>query len=138
MREENLRRLDEWLSAMSSSNYYAARPLMAENITLHLTGRNPFSGTYRGKDDVVDALRRIDAVTRGTDEFVEIVDKMASDDHAMVRARKRIKGGGKILEYTRTAFLTIEGGEFKEVWLVDDQQYEMDELLERATALAMT
>lgn len=136
MREENLAFLDSWVNAASRNDYEALRELMADDIELHLGGQNPFSGTYRGKDDVVDVMRRIDAVTGASDRFLGLVDKMASDDHAYVRVRKSIAGGGRTLDYTRNAFYTIEGGMMREVRLIDDEQYEMDALLSEVAVTA--
>lgn len=137
MREDNLKLLDRWLKSMAAADFDAARPLMADDVSLHMTGRSPFSGAYWGKDSAVDVLQEMYDVCGGTDEFLGVVDKMASDEHAFARVRKRMSCDGRTLQYTRDEFYTIRGGKIAEAWLTDDEQYDVDQLLGHAAQLVV-
>jgi len=52
-----------------------------EDVVLHFAGNNAMSGTYRGRDVVMDALGR---ARHGWGAETEVESVLASDDHVMV------------------------------------------------------
>ena len=53
----------------------------AEDVVFHFAGNNAMSGTYRGRDAVMDALAR---ASQGWSTHTDVESFLVSDDHIMV------------------------------------------------------
>jgi ketosteroid isomerase-like protein len=63
---ENLKTLMAVLDAFNRNDINAAADGMSEDVVYIIRGRSTVSGTYRGRQDFADALRRIQQLTNGT------------------------------------------------------------------------
>ena len=66
--------------AFNSGDLDALREYFTEDIVLRFAGNNAMSGTYRGRDAVMDALGR---AIQGWGPHAELEAILASDDHVM-------------------------------------------------------
>jgi len=62
----NLKTLTEVLDGFNRNDIDAAARGLAEDVVYIIRGQSPVSGTYRGREEFADALRRIKEMTDGT------------------------------------------------------------------------
>ena len=67
--------------AWNSGRLDVIREYVSEDAVLHFAGNNAMSGTYRGRDAVMDALAR---ASQGWSTHTEVESVLVSDDHIMV------------------------------------------------------
>ena len=67
--------------AWNSGRLDVIREFVSEDAVLHFAGNNAMSGTYRGRDAVMDALAR---ASQGWSTHTEVESVLVSDDHIMV------------------------------------------------------
>jgi ketosteroid isomerase-like protein len=100
--------------------------LHTDDVVVHITGRNPASGDFKGKGEVATSLQRQMELLDQPPEF-EIHDVLATDDHAVVLGRQRGTRKGKTLETTVTVVAHISDGKFSEIWVTSTDPYAEDE-----------
>jgi ketosteroid isomerase-like protein len=103
----------------------------SENVVLHYPGRNPLSGTYRGKDGVREWVRKIDQLLGQEGSLTRTLhDILASDNHAVqlvsVEARRT---DGRIAHWNAAVVMHVCDGKISEIWLNIDDPYAVDALL---------
>ena len=126
-----IRRYSEALTAGKAAD---ALPFYAEDLTLHIPGRSPHAGTFRGQDAVLAYYTRLFRDTDGAFTPLGVDDILASDDHAASLVRWRVERNGRSIEIDRVVIYRIEGGRIAEIWVRDWDQYAYDELFEDAGA----
>ena len=67
--------------AWNSGRLDVIREFVSEDAVLHFAGNNAMSGTYRGRDAVMDALAR---ASQGWSTHTDVESVLVSDDHIMV------------------------------------------------------
>jgi uncharacterized protein len=103
-----------------------------DDVVLHYPGRNPLSGTYRGKAGIRDWAGKIDELL-GADGSLSrsLHDVLASDDHAIqlvsVEARRT---GGRNASWNAAVVMHTRDGKICEIWLNIDNPYAVDDLLQ--------
>ncbi|MEN4041145.1 MAG: nuclear transport factor 2 family protein [Anaerolineaceae bacterium] len=103
----------------------------ADDIVLHYPGRNPLSGTYRGKDGLREWARRIDELLGPEGSLVRTAhDILASDQHAVqlvsVQAQRT---NGRSARWNAAVVMHVRAGKISEIWLHIDDPYAVDALL---------
>lgn len=77
-------RVEDVLTAMSSGNAEKLREFFAENLVYRLTGQHRFSGTYEGRQSLLDLLAGVAAGFR--DGIHYTVDRIIAVDNTVVAA----------------------------------------------------
>ena len=67
--------------AWNSGRLDVIREYLSDDAIMHFAGNNAMSGTYRGRDAVMDALAR---ASQGWSTHTEVESVLVSDDHIMV------------------------------------------------------
>ena len=67
--------------AWNSGRLDVIREYLSEDAVMHFAGNNAMSGTYRGRDAVMDALAR---ASQGWSTHTDVESVLVSDDHIMV------------------------------------------------------
>ena len=67
--------------AWNSGRLDVIREYLSEDAVLHFAGNNAMSGTYRGRDAVMDALGR---ASQGWGSRSDVESVLVSDDHLMI------------------------------------------------------
>ena len=67
--------------AWNSGRVDVIREYLSDDAVLHFAGNNAMSGTYRGRDAVMDALAR---ASQGWSTHTDVESVLVSDDHIMV------------------------------------------------------
>ena len=105
---EFMRRYSETLTAGKAADVL---PFFAEDLVLHIPGRSPHAGTFRGQDAVLSYYTRVFRDTDGRFQPLGVDDILASDTHAASLVRWRVERNGRELEIDRVVDLPDRGRE---------------------------
>jgi ketosteroid isomerase-like protein len=110
--------------AWNSGRVDVIREYLSEDAVLHFAGNNAMSGTYRGRDAVMDALGR---ASQGWGPHVEVQALLASDDHviAFFHGSER---DGKFLDVVTAMPMKVNAeGKLMEIWFLANDQSVFDQ-----------
>jgi len=93
-----IRRYSEALTAGKAAD---ALPFYTEDLALHIPGRSPHAGTFRGQDAVLAYYTRLFRDTDGAFTPLGVDDILASEDHAASLVRWRVERNGRSIEIDR-------------------------------------
>lgn len=114
---------DLW-RAVSSADVVALQRLSTDDLSWHASGRGPRSGTFRGREAVLDYLARIG---EDSDRFdSELEDVLVGDLFTAVMYRVSAARGQRKLDTGFVLILRIEADQLAEVWSVPRDQIAVD------------
>lgn len=113
--------------AFSKGDTDTLAQLFAEDTVWHWPGRNPLSGTHRGRDSVLGLFAKMAEMTNGTLSIDEDHDFLGSDDHAVALFRISATREGKTLRSNLCEVTHWHNGQVTEDWVSVDDQYAFDE-----------
>ena len=97
----------------------------ADDVILHFAGNNAMSGTYQGRDAVMDALAR---ARRGGGTHSDVESVLASDDHVIVFFHLTHERDGKILDVVQAMPMKVNAeGKISEAWFLANDQRGFDQ-----------
>lgn len=99
--------------------------VFADDIAWHVPGKSLIAGEYRGRDQVMEYVRRRRALVDDTFE-VTIEDVLANDEHGFVIASGSAVRDGKRLEWRAHGLYRFENGRIAECWLLPEDQHAFD------------
>lgn len=99
--------------------------VFADDIAWHVPGKNLIAGEYRGRDQVMEYVRRRRALVDDTFE-VAVEDVLANDEHGSVIASGSAVRDGKRLEWRAHGLYRFENGRIAECWLLPEDQHAFD------------
>jgi ketosteroid isomerase-like protein len=99
--------------------------VFADDIVWHVPGKNAIAGEYRGRDQVMEYVRRRRALVDDTFE-VTVEDVLANDEHGVVIASGSAVRDGKSLEWRAHGLYRFEHGRIAECWVVPEDQTAFD------------
>ena len=132
MTHPNIELMRRYSAALTAGKAVDALPFYAEDLVLHIPGRSPHAGTFRGQDAVLAYYTRIFRDTDGKFQPLGVDDILASDTHAASLVRWRVERDGRTLEIERVVIYRIEDERIAEIWVHDWDQYAYDELFATA------
>lgn len=112
--------------AFAKADMQAVQDFFADDIMWHAPGRNPLSGDYKGKEEVLGFLGKVMEMAGGT-FGLEVHDLLADDEHGVAMVVARAQREGKSLEDRQVHVLHLEGGKVTEFWAHPGDQYAVDE-----------
>lgn len=95
--------------------------LLADDITWHSPGQNPFAGDYEGKQEVLELFGRIQQETDGFEQ--EIHDVLANDDHVVGLVRTTMTRGDESFEDVVCHVAHFEDGQLRSMWIHPYDQF---------------
>ncbi len=112
-------------AAWNSGDLDVISEYFTEDVVLHFAGNNAMSGTYRGRDAVMDALGR---ASQGWGPQTEVEAILASDDHIIVFFHTIAEQGGKTLDLVHAEPMKVNAeGKITEVWFLPNDQRGYDQ-----------
>ena len=112
-------------AASNSGDLDVIREYFTDDAVLHLAGNNAMSGTYRGRDGVMDAIAR---ASQGWGLHSELETILASDDHVIAFVRVTSERDGKALDVVQALAIKVNAeGKIREAWYLADDQRAFDQ-----------
>ena len=106
--------------AWNSGDLDVIREYFTDDAVLHLAGNNAMSGTYRGRDAVMDAIAR---ASQGWGLHSELEALLASDDHVIAFVRVTSERDGKTLDVVVAQAVKVNAeGKATEAWFLPNDQ----------------
>jgi len=127
MMHPNERLLRQEYEARARRDDQSLDKVLSEGIIWHVPGRSAISGEYRGKDEVMEYVRRRRELVDDTSE-ITVEDVLANDHHGLVIASGKASRGGKVVEWRAHALYRFEGGRIAECWVLPEDQQLFDEI----------
>jgi uncharacterized protein len=110
--------------AWNSGRVDVLREYISEDAVLHFAGNNAMSGTYRGRDAVMDALGR---ASQGWGPHVEVEALLASDDHVIAFFHGSEREGHALDAVTTMPMKVNAEGKLTEIWFLANDQRAFDQ-----------
>jgi uncharacterized protein len=104
--------------AWNSGRLDVIREYFTDDAVLHFAGNNAMSGTYRGRDAVMEALAR---ASQGWGTQTEVDSVLASDDHMMDFYHATDEREGAVMAMKADA-----DGKVTEAWSLSNEQAAYD------------
>jgi ketosteroid isomerase-like protein len=111
--------------ALARREWDLLNDLLADDVSWHVPGQNPLSGTYVGKRDVVNALRRLVEFTGGSAN-VDLEDVIAGKRHVVAIERGSAEREGKAIETRNLTLFEIREGRIARMSFFPGDQYSLD------------
>ena len=112
-------------AASNSGDLDVIREYFTDDAVLHLAGNNAMSGTYRGRDTVMDAIAR---ASQGWGLHSELEALLASDDHVIAFVRVTSERDGKTLDVVVAQAVKVNAeGKHTEKWFLANDQRAFDQ-----------
>jgi len=115
--------------AYAAMDVAAIDSLMTDDHVLHVAGRHPLSGDYRGKQAVWEYLGRVTAISGGRGGFDVHAITADENGHAVALLT------GTIRDFVRPVIHVwhVRGGQLAEMWDASLDQYAEDAFWSKAT-----
>jgi len=111
--------------AWNSGRLDVFREYLSDDAVMHFAGNNAMSGTYRGRDAVMDALAR---ASQGGGGQAELEAILASDDHVISFYRTVSERDGKTLDVVMAQPMKVNAeGKLTEGWFLANDQRAFDQ-----------
>ena len=110
--------------AWNSGRVDVIREYLSDDAVLHFAGTNAMSGTYRGRDAVMDALGR---ASQGWGPHVEVEALLASDDHVIAFFHGSERDGETLDAVTAMPMKVNAEGKLTEIWFLANDQRAFDQ-----------
>ena len=110
--------------AWNSGRVDVIREYLSDDVVLHFAGTNAMSGTYRGRDAVMDALGR---ASQGWGPHVEVQALLASDDHVIAFFHGSERDGETLDAVTAMPMKVNAEGKLTEIWFLANDQRAYDQ-----------
>ena len=100
----------------------------ADDVVVHITGRNALSGDFKGKGEVGASFQKQMEMFDAPPDF-ELHDVLANDEHVVILGTQKATRGGRALESRATVVAHMRDGKFAELWVTSIDPYAEDEFL---------
>jgi uncharacterized protein len=117
-----------FVDAMVTRNVGAIADCFTDDVVFHIPGRNPLSGDYRGKSEVMIRLfQRWEEGFGGME--INVHGIVADDDHVVVLSDRRATRASRTVEMRGASIYHVRDGRIAEAWLMEWDPYAIDEFL---------
>jgi uncharacterized protein len=101
--------------AFAKGDLAALSELIADDVTWHVLGVGPLSGTYHGRDEVFAFFGRLAEETAGTFRL-NVHDVLANDEHTVALCMLSASRGNKSVEFPVANVSHMRDGKITEFW----------------------
>jgi uncharacterized protein len=121
----NERLLREEYRARAERDDRTLADAFSDDVVWHVPGKSAIAGEYRGKDQVMEYVRRRRALVDDTFD-VTVEDVLANDEHGLVIASGSAVRDGKLMQWRAHGIYRFELGRISECWVLPEDQYAFD------------
>jgi ketosteroid isomerase-like protein len=112
--------------ALSTGDVEDVLALCAEDVLVHVPGRNPFAGEYRGKQGVMAIGGLLKELSGGQAELK--TEPITATNHLAVHMhRVRMEVQGEVLDMHSLVVSYFRDDKIAEVWIYPEDQYQVDD-----------
>ncbi len=122
----NAELLKKGYAAFASGDMAVLTELFADDVTWHVSGNSPISGTHRGREAVFAVFARTGQLSGGTFK-IDVHDVVANDVHAVALTRATASRQGKQYDAMDTDVYHMSGGKVTEFWSFAEDTKKADE-----------
>ncbi|HET7270032.1 MAG TPA: nuclear transport factor 2 family protein [Rubrobacter sp.] len=119
--------LEQYVEAFERKDWEAATAFWADDVVLHVQGRNPLAGNFVGKRAFLEHYGRLFAELDGTMELIEVREVLLGAKHAVALVKERAVRGERTLDFDRVNVYHLRDGKIVEIWSYDSDPYALDE-----------
>ena len=116
-----------YLDHITAGEFEAAMGYWADDIVIHVSGNNPTSGTYTGKEAAAgwaaQAVGAVDSIQ------IDEHDLLVGDEHAVVLSTTHSERNGKHLTSNGVVVYHTKADKITEFWIINEDQRAVDEFL---------
>jgi uncharacterized protein len=117
--DANERAIRELYDARRRRDWDAVAALLGDEVGWHEPGEEDHSGDFRGRDEVVALMQKLNAVTEDTFQL-EPVEFLNLDEHSAVLVRWWADRDGRRSEGREIAVYRLRAGRIAEVWFYNE------------------
>jgi uncharacterized protein len=117
--DTNERAIRELYDARARRDWDAVRSLLADEVGWHEPGEEDHSGDYRGREEVVELLQKLVAVTEGTFQL-EPEAFLNLAEHSAVLVRWWAERQGRRSDGYEIAVYRFHAGRIAQVWFYNE------------------
>ena len=99
----------------------------ADDVVVHISGKNSLAGTYKGMDQFTELFARF--MERSPEFTFESHDYLANDEHGIVLQKSHYKRGDETLDSEDTFTCHFRDGKVSEFWFRCNDQDALDAFL---------
>ena len=111
--------------AWNSGDMDVIREYVTDDAVYHFAGNNAMSGTYRGRDAVMDALAR---ASQGWTSHTDVESALVSNDHSMVFHHHTGEHEGTPYDMVPVIAMKLDAdGKVTEAWFLANDQRAWDQ-----------
>ena len=125
MTHPNAELLKAHIDALARGDLPEAMSFYTDDAVFHYPGRNPLSGDYRGKDEVLGLLGRAFELTDGSFR-PEVHDILVGDDHVAALTIVHAARAGMPVEWQSVDLYHVRDGKITEHWVHEVDQELVD------------
>jgi ketosteroid isomerase-like protein len=112
--QEHLQLIKRLITAIATRNREDFAACLAPNVVLHVPGSTLISGTFRGFDEVMEALARVSEMS-GESLRIRLHDVLANDQHGIVMYDVSAQRDGKDIGYSHIDIYHFTDGRISEI-----------------------
>jgi uncharacterized protein len=125
----NVAAVRQGFEAFDNGDMQAMDQLLADDIVWHVGGKSKLSGTYRGKQELMELFEKQNQLPATRTDLHDVV---GNDDHviAIGRASMEDPDGGTV-EWNYANVFHVKDGKATEVWGLADETSEWDAVVDK-------
>jgi ketosteroid isomerase-like protein len=101
--------------AFANADLTTLSELIADDVTWHVTGAGPLTGTYHGRDEVFGFFGKLAEETGGTFRL-DVHDVLANDEHSVALCTLSASRAGKSIQVPVANVSHVRDGKVTEFW----------------------
>jgi ketosteroid isomerase-like protein len=126
----NVALVRQGFDAFDSGDIQALDGLLADDIVWHVGGKSQLSGTYRGKQEVLELFAKQSQLLG--DQRAEVHDIVGNDNHVIAIGKASMDDpDGRTVEWNFANVFHVKGGKATEVWGLADETSESDAVIDK-------
>jgi ketosteroid isomerase-like protein len=108
--------------AFGKGDIPAVLSLFADDVVVHVSGRSPLSGEYKGHQQVLDFINKLGQMSGGSFKM-DIHDSLATDDHVVVLTKWSAEHGGRSRTGDEADVWHVANGKVTELWILSTDPF---------------
>jgi uncharacterized protein len=121
--------LEAYIAAAQRGDWDTAYGIFADDVVFHIPGRSSWAGHHRGRDRAIAYIENAREIAHAGKVEVELEAMLVGEDRVGLMVRERFDRPDGAIEILRTNVYRVEGDRIVEIWIFEQNQHEVDELL---------